>query len=189
MTHPYGVLTIPRLIALGAQGTCMEIPLHHLPKDGRRFVEHWARIGVTEESGLRGLREVEADVVATGDAERLRLVGEAKGIAELICSRCLKEFEQPAAATLHFVYALTEEVLEEDLDVERLAEGRALDPQPEILGTLLSELPFKTVCSEECRGLCPTCGADLNAGPCQCPPKTDSPFDVLRNLKTDGGAR
>lgn len=167
----------------------MEIPLHHLPKDGRRFVEHWATIGVTEESGLRGLREVEVDVVATGDAERLHLAGEAKGIAELICSRCLKEFEQPATAAIDLVYALTEEVLDEDLDVERLVEGRALDPQAEILGTMLSELPSKAVCSEACRGLCPVCGADLNTGPCQCPPKSDSPFDVLKNLKTEGSAQ
>jgi uncharacterized protein len=167
----------------------MEIPLHNLPKGGRRFVEHWETIGVTEESGLRGLRAVDVDIVASGDAKRLHLVGEVKGTAELTCSRCLKEFEQPTTAALDLVYGLTEEVLEEDLDVERLAEGRALDPQPEIFGALLSELPFKTVCSEGCRGLCTECGADLNAGPCQCPPKTNSPFDVLRNLKTDGGAQ
>ena len=167
----------------------MEIPLHHLPKDGRRFVEHWARIGVSEESGLRGLRMVDVDLVATSDIERLRLAGAVNGMAELVCSRCLKEFEQPVTAELKLIYALSEEVLDEDLDVERLAEGHALDPQPEVVGALLSELPFKVVCKEDCRGLCPECGADLNAGPCTCPPKSDSPFDVLRNLKTDGGTQ
>ncbi|MGD2063658.1 MAG: DUF177 domain-containing protein [Nitrospirota bacterium] len=167
----------------------MEIPLHHLPKAGRRFVEQWSTIGVAEDSGLRGLRAVEADLVATGDTQRLHLAGQVSATVELICSRCLKEFEQPTRTALDLTYALTRETLEEDLDVERLVEGRALDPQPEIIGAILSELPFRTVCSEGCRGLCPQCGADLNLGPCGCTTDSGSPFAVLKNLKrpTTGG--
>jgi uncharacterized protein len=168
----------------------MEIPLHNLPKAGRRFVEQWSTIGVTEDSGVRGLRAVEADVVATGDAQRLRVAGEVSATVELTCSRCLKEFEQTTRVPLDLTYALTPETLDEDLDVERLVEGRAVDPQPEIIGAVLSELPLRTLCSEGCRGLCPQCGADLNEGPCDCAKNSGSPFDVLKNLKrppTGGG--
>jgi uncharacterized protein len=168
----------------------MEIPLHNLPKAGRRFIEQWSTIGVTEDSGVRGLRAVEADVVATGDAQRLHVTGQVSATVELICSRCLKEFAQPTRTALALTYALTPETLDEDLDVERLVEGRVVDPQPEIIGAILSDLPFQTVCSEGCRGLCPQCGADLNLGPCGCPTDTGSPFAVLKNLQrppTGGG--
>jgi uncharacterized protein len=43
------------------------------------------------------------------------------------------------------------------------------------------------LCEEDCKGLCPTCGADLNEGPCACDSSDDidpdNPFAVLRNLK------
>jgi uncharacterized protein len=165
----------------------MEIPLHDLPQGGRRFEERWRRIDVREETGLRGLREVQVALLATGDRQRLRLAGEVDGVAELSCSRCLKEFDQSIHAPLNLTFALTTDILEEDLDVERLADGLYVDPRPEIIGTLLSELPYKTLCRTDCLGLCPECGADLNDGPCGCPRPGGSPFDILRTLKDEGG--
>jgi len=47
---------------------------------------------------------------------------------------------------------------------------------------LLLALPLYPLCREECRGLCARCGADLNAGPCSCPPVIDSPFAALKDV-------
>ena len=44
-------------------------------------------------------------------------------------------------------------------------------------------LPTRPLCAEECRGLCPRCGANLNAGPCGCPAgMTDGRLAVLQTL-------
>ena len=40
----------------------------------------------------------------------------------------------------------------------------------------------KLLCSEDCQGLCPRCGADLNEGPCQCKPEIDPRLAVLQQF-------
>jgi len=48
-----------------------------------------------------------------------------------------------------------------------------IDLRPAVPEELLLALPRWVVCREDCRGLCPRCGKDLNAGPCGCPPAVD----------------
>ncbi len=45
------------------------------------------------------------------------------------------------------------------------------------------ELPMSPLCSESCAGLCPSCGHDLNAGPCGCAPATDDRWQALKRIK------
>ena len=47
---------------------------------------------------------------------------------------------------------------------------------------LVLSMDAKHVCSEDCKGLCPKCGRDLNNGPCDCRPETDPRFAVLEQL-------
>jgi DUF177 domain-containing protein len=60
-----------------------------------------------------------------------------------------------------------------------------VDLEPLARETLLLELPLAPLCREECRGLCPTCGADLNQGACRCAPADRDPrwgaLDELRD--------
>ena len=52
-----------------------------------------------------------------------------------------------------------------------------------VLSDILLELPLKYLCDEDCKGLCPTCGADLNEGPCSCDNRPIDPrLEVLRQL-------
>ena len=69
-------------------------------------------------------------------------------------------------------------------------EGDHLDLQPLVRDALLLELPLAPLCREDCRGLCPECGADLNAAPCECRPAGDprwGPLDVLRTGEAEQG--
>lgn len=51
------------------------------------------------------------------------------------------------------------------------------------ISDILLELPLKHLCSEDCKGLCPTCGADLNEGECSCDKRSIDPrLEVLRQL-------
>ena len=48
---------------------------------------------------------------------------------------------------------------------------------------LILSLPFKNLCREDCRGLCPICGKNLNEGLCGCRPQTADPrLEILRQL-------
>lgn len=48
---------------------------------------------------------------------------------------------------------------------------------------ILLELPTKFLCREDCKGICPKCGKNLNDGPCGCNSQHIDPrFDVLKNL-------
>lgn len=70
------------------------------------------------------------------------------------CARCLKQVEDPVDQPFELVY-----------DIAGRDEVDTLDDLREIL---ILDHPIQFVCREECPGLCPSCGADLNEGPCSC---------------------
>jgi uncharacterized protein len=62
-----------------------------------------------------------------------------------------------------------------------------IDLRPAVREQWLLAVPAFTLCRDDCRGLCPSCGVDLNAGDCGCPPQisVDSRWDALRALASD----
>jgi uncharacterized protein len=58
-----------------------------------------------------------------------------------------------------------------------------LDLRPAVREQWLLAAPAFVQCSDQCRGLCSRCGADLNMGPCDCAPVSDSRWDALRALR------
>src|SRR5262245_27823979 len=118
--------------------------------------------------------EVRADLDVERNGEKLALRGRASAAARLECVRCLKPFEMPFDVELT-VYAdragSSRRDEQEDLERDhfmRFHDGRQLDLGEETREALLIELPITPRCSEDCKGLCPRCGADLNQGPCGC---------------------
>ena len=78
-------------------------------------------------------------------------------------------------------------VEEEDEETYPL-HGEMLDLQPLVRDALLLELPLAPLCREDCKGLCPNCGADLNDGPCSCDRTLADPrWAALEPLKADPG--
>lgn len=75
----------------------------------------------------------------------------------------------------------------DELDISFLPAGaHALVVEDVVREQVLLELPLRPLCKEECRGLCPRCGDDLNAGPCHCggdPGPGDLRFAALADLK------
>jgi uncharacterized protein len=113
------------------------------------------------------------DVEKTG--ERVTVRGSLSATARLECVRCLAEFDLPLLVSLEVFAeragsgrACDEEALERG-EYMKFHDGRQLDLRGDAREVLLLELPMVPHCREGCRGLCPECGADLNAGPCGCP--------------------
>jgi len=79
------------------------------------------------------------------------------------------------------------ELFEEDSDPETTypLRGDQLDLERLARDAVLLELPAAPLCREDCRGLCPNCGADWNEGPCGCEPAPDPRWAALDALRTD----
>ena len=113
---------------------------------------------------------------------------------ELQCSRCLKSFLKDLDVHINVVYHPVEELKGEDkheikddeLDMG-FYRGDELDVQDLLMEQLLLNVPMKPLCSETCRGICPSCGADLNDSTCACERKgTDPRLEVLKKLLVNG---
>lgn len=98
------------------------------------------------------------------------------------CNRCLvetrKEFSHSISHVL--VNKLNDE---EDFDDYIVVEGETLDLDELIYSDIILLIPQKYLCSEDCKGLCPTCGKNLNEGECACSKQQIDPrLEALRQL-------
>ena len=100
------------------------------------------------------------------------------------CDRCListvKDMKSTLSAKLEDYKKEQEEDEEEDIIYYN---NDLLDIRKYVLMEVLSSLPMKTLCKEECKGLCPQCGTDFNKESCDCVvDNTDIRFDKLKNF-------
>ena len=130
-----------------------------------------------------------ADLTNTGDA--ILVTGTVEGDATTACARCLEPVTFPLVGEIEGYYLLTgEDEAPEDMDDDEfdiLPEDKKIDLASLIQAALLVEVPLIPLCDDDCKGLCPSCGANLNTNPCDCTPEEDgdseNPFSVLKNLK------
>jgi len=95
--------------------------------------------------------------------------GTIKAKAGYTCDRCLAGFTSDLRMPLNRVFSETgfqAEGFDRD-DVEKMT-GDQIDLAPQIREELLLSLPIKSLCREDCKGICPQCGKDLNKGECIC---------------------
>jgi uncharacterized protein len=120
----------------------------------------------------------------------LFLTGEIKAETVAVCARCAEEFVGPTSRSFRYVLAPRSighdgkaDLSAEDLEFS-LYDGEEVDLTPLILEQTLLALPTRPLCREDCRGLCPQCGANLNELQCACAESVIDPrFAVLSSLK------
>lgn len=115
--------------------------------------------------------------------------GRIEGMAAGECRRCLTDVVSPVEIDSHLIFAEAgEEAADDESDVFVLEPGaRSLDLRSAVREEWLLAAPTLPLCREDCRGLCPQCGADLNEDPHHTHAATDSRWDALRNA-TSGNA-
>ena len=140
------------------------------------------------------------DVTNTGSA--LLVMGTTKGWGTCACARCLEDVEIDFEGEVEAYLLIEGEVadeFEDDDDVpgedefDVLPEDHIVDLEPYIKAALTLDAPAQPLCRDDCAGLCPNCGANLNEGPCSCGgdkllEEFDSqanPFSVLADFKFD----
>jgi uncharacterized protein len=100
---------------------------------------------------------------------RFYFSGAFQGIAAGECRRCLVSVETPVRGDSHLLFADADDENADEPDVYPIADlGTTLDLRPAIREQWLLEASDLPLCRPDCKGLCPTCGADLNAGPHDC---------------------
>lgn len=113
----------------------------------------------------------------------VRLVFSVKSVLSLQCDRCLKACEK--AMDYSFSHIIVRELSntdDEEFDYVVCADGM-LDLEELARADLMLELPTKVLCREDCKGLCPKCGKDLNLGSCDCKTKDIDPrWQALSDL-------
>ena len=113
-------------------------------------------------------------------AGALMLEGRAVTTLELVCDRCGKTFRREKIVPIDTLLA-TELEDEENADIVLLDED-ALDIGELATTAFILAMDTKNLCSEDCKGLCPGCGVNLNETPCRCRPETDPRLAALAQL-------
>ncbi len=127
------------------------------------------------------LRQFVGSAIVGRTPQGLLLTGQFEGRLDLQCVRCLNDFEYTVHWDMTELYAFTEKsVSESDLLVP---EDAHIDLAPMVRDYALTEVPLSPICKPDCKGLCPTCGQDLNVKDCgHRPEQDDSPFSALKDL-------
>lgn len=101
--------------------------------------------------------------------ERFYFSGSLEGKAVGECRRCLAEVEFDVKGDLQLIYVDADDESVDDPDVYSLSDlGTELDLRPAVREQWLLEASVLPLCRDDCRGLCPSCGTDLNVGSCSC---------------------
>ena len=140
---------------------------------------------------VAGPIRVEVDLRVRARTPGFELDGKAGMAGDLVCARCLASVPWSAREPFHFhlidaASAPRDEDVRlerDDLDVEFFA-GDSIDLMEVVAEQVLLSLPMRVLCSEDCAGVCPTCGANRNqAGACNCVPQTDPRWQALADFE------
>lgn len=151
-------------------------------------------VEIQDEGICRFLTPLSLEFSAVREYDHIRVDGQVDLDVNLVCSRCLAGFDTHVRSSFTIFYTKASAAVQLDEEVElgekelvsAAYEGDEIDVSGEAAEHVLMELPLKPLCREECQGLCPQCGIDLNAGSCDCREQKGSlAFSALKNLKLD----
>jgi uncharacterized protein len=136
---------------------------------------------------------VSSDLSVSREYDHIRVTGRVSAPIRLTCSRCLEAYDSTIDSNFTIIFrkgAPAEpagedevELSEQDL-ISGTYSGDEIDLTHEIEEQVAMEVPLKPLCREECKGLCPTCGTDLNRGSCTCSrEQINFKFSALKDFK------
>ncbi len=123
---------------------------------------------------------VMAEGCVTNHAGALVLEGTARSELDLACDRCGAEFSREKVVKLDCLVA--QELEDEENDEIFLLDGTELDLDEVVTTAFVLAMDTKNLCSDDCKGLCGGCGANLNYEPCRCKPDVDPRLAALAQL-------
>ena len=121
------------------------------------------------------------DVALTNTGEGVLVTGIVRGEATTPCDRCLEPATVDIAGEISCYYLHTEPEVDDEDDEEYglISHEGTIDIAPAIQGAVVMDLPFIVLCREDCKGLCPTCGCNLNEETCDCAKRAENEVDPM----------
>lgn len=117
----------------------------------------------------------------------IRVSGHLKCSLLGLCDRCGVDVNVPLQCDFEESFTNLKEKADEEDELIHFFEGDTIDLLPYVAQTIFLNMPMKTLCREDCKGLCPECGINLNEKECSC---DKSPIDprlaVLADLLNKG---
>lgn len=113
----------------------------------------------------------------------IRYSGTMDTEVRMACSRCMKETDLPLHTQMEQRFTSDrqqESYMDDDIEVYQ---NDTIDLTELLTAEINLAIPMKVLCKEDCKGLCPICGKDLNEGPCDCQDDNIDPrWDALKSL-------
>ena len=173
----------------------MKIRVSNLHEEGVRF--EFSRKTAWLEATLPAdkrtdftMLEVHVDCLARKIRETVSLEMAIDTVFRLECCRCLELITLPVNSEIKYTLAPFREEAEEE-NPESLDEDfnfgyykdDEIDFDPIVVEQILMQIPMKPLCKENCKGICPDCGVNLNESSCQCRRESGHPgFAALKNF-------
>lgn len=119
------------------------------------------------------------------NGQSLTLEAKVSGRMVTECARCLDELEADVEFSIHELLSQREESSRDDEDII-LFDGYEIELDDIIADHFLMNISGRYLCSDDCKGLCPVCGKNLNEGECGCDneyidPRWQALADILKN--------
>ena len=162
----------------------MKIDLTNIPPEGKefkfKFAQDWWKTDFEEERILGLSAPLSAWIRIQPVGKRISTEGSVSTRLLLRCDRCLEPYSWDLSKDFRIFLSLSPfnggvdvELSKDDLNLE-FTQGNFLELEQVIKEQIILSLPMKTLCSAECRGLCATCGSNLNVETCSCPKKYET---------------
>ena len=170
----------------------MNIVVAQISEDEGLNVHHLYPEGDPGLAGGEGhlVGQCELTLRATRVGDEVELIGSVSVGVEFECDRCLATLSIPVEASFDLLYLPPlgtgdeKELGENDLSLGFYQAG-IIDVDDLVREQIELALPMTRLCSDECRGLCPKCGANLNLGECACrEDQVDVRWAALKELKS-----
>ena len=168
----------------------MQINVSQLLKEPIGSSRNYEVSEIVDVTGDGSGRKVQGEVRLLRTHRGVLVKGELHAEVELTCSRCLSLFNFPVAINFEEEYLPTIDVVSgaplpspEEPSSFIIDEHHVIDLTEAIRQYTLLTMPMKPLCRQDCAGLYPDCGHNLNQGPCDCPtPAIDSRWSELSKL-------
>ena len=127
-------------------------------------------------------------VISTIGKLRYKITGDGYIRLSIPCDRCLKDTDYRVEYRIDSVFDMNDDAGEEAREEQDYIDGYNLDADQLSFGEILINMPAKVLCKDNCKGLCPVCGADRNSTECGCDDRVLDPRmsvfkDILNNFK------
>lgn len=173
----------------------MRIEIERLDAGGEAFAHRYATDELSlDDETARVASEASVSGRATRKGDEVRLRGRIVAGVEVFCDRCAAPLEAPLEIEFDtsFLPAEVERGVVENVELQpgdldrSVYEGGEVDVDDLVREQILLALPTRSLCREDCKGLCLECGANLNEGACGCAAKEVDPrWAALADLKKD----